>query len=233
MEQGRQGDEKKGSRALRLGLRYLAGLGVAGRARLLAARGERPFADLADFCRRARLPRSLIGDLIRAGALDGFDVAKRQLLWALGGLQYDEAVLIEAPDIPADLDELTEREAMAWDYELLGLSPDGHPLRLRRAELRAQGVLSAAELAAQPSGKIVRAAGMVVVRQAPPTAKGHLFITLEDETGLVNLIIRPDLYERERTALHKATLLMVEGRLQREGAAVSVLTQRVKALPAR
>ena len=73
---------------------------------------------------------------------------------------------------------------------------------------------------------------MVVVRQAPPTAKGHLFITLEDETGLVNLIIRPDLYERERDALHNATLLLVEGRLQREGAAISVLVQRVKALRA-
>ena len=116
---------------------------------------------------------------------------------------------------------------MAWDYELLGLSPDDHPLRLRRAELRAQGVLTAAELAAQPSGKIVRVAGMVVVRQAPPTAKGHLFITLEDETGLVNLIIRPDLYERERATLHKATLLMVEGRLQREGAAVSLVVGRM------
>ena len=72
----------------------------------------------------------------------------------------------------------------------------------------------------------------MIVRQAPPTAKGHLFITLEDETGLVNLIIRPDLYARERDTLHDATLLLVEGRLQREGAAVSVLAQEVKALRA-
>jgi error-prone DNA polymerase len=210
-----------------LGLRYLSGLGDAGRARLLAARGQGPFGDLADFCRRTRLPKSLVADLIRAGALDGFGSAKRQLLWTLGGLHYTEDVLVEAPDTPADLLDLTEHEAMRWDYELLGLSPDDHPLRLRRAELRAQGVLSAAELAAQPSGKIVKAAGMVVVRQAPPTAKGHLFITLEDETGLVNLIIRPDLYERERAALHNAVLLLVEGRLQREGAAVSLVVGRV------
>ena len=212
---------------LRLGLRYLPGLGDAGRVRLLAARGERSFADLPDFCRRTRLPRPLVGDLIRAGALDGFGPARRQLLWALGGLQYDEAALIEAPDIPADLDALTEREAMTWDYELLGLSPDDHPLRLWRERLRARGVLSAAELAARPAGNIVRVAGLVVVRQAPPTAKGHLFITLEDETGLINLIIRPDLYERERTALHGVTLLAVEGRLQRAGAATSLLVQRV------
>ena len=202
----------------------------------MAARGDRPFAGpamdsgqaLADFCRRTRLPRPLVGDLIRAGALDGCGAPRRQLLWTLGGLHYTEEALIEAPDTPADLPDLTEREAMAWDTELLGLSPDDHPLRLWRARLQSQGVLSAAELAAQPAGKLVKVAGMVVVRQAPPTAKGHLFITLEDETGLVNLIFRPDLYERERAALHRATLLMAEGRLQREGAALSVLVQAIR-----
>jgi error-prone DNA polymerase len=224
--------------SLRLGLRYLSGLGDAGRARLLAARGDRAFGDpsmesgqaLADFCRRTRLPRPLVGDLIRAGALDGFGGSRRQLLWALGGLQYREEALIEAPDTPAELPDLTEQEAMGWDYELLGLSPDDHPLRLLRSRLRSQGVLSAAELSAQPSGKVVKVAGMVVVRQAPPTAKGCLFITLEDETGLINLVIRPDLYERERPVLHKATLLLGEGRVQREGAAISLLVQRVTTL---
>ena len=145
-------------------------------------------------------------------------------------MQYDEAVLIEAPDIPADLPDLTEGEALSWDYELLGLSPDDHPLRLWRARLHDQGVLSVAELMAQPTGKLVKVAGMVVVRQAPPTAKGHLFITLEDETGLVNLIIRPDLRARAGEVLHAARLLLVEGRLQREGAAVSVLAQGVTPL---
>jgi error-prone DNA polymerase len=170
-----------------------------------------------------------VGDLIRAGALDGFG-PRRQLLWTLGGLQYAEDVLVEAPDTPAELPELTEREAMGWDYELLGLAPDDHPLRLWRARLRERGVLSAAELAAQPAGQAVKVAGLVVVRQAPPTANGHLFVTLEDETGLVNVIIRPDLYEQQRDTLHSATLLLVAGRLQREGAAVSVLAQWVAAL---
>ena len=126
--------------ALRLGLRYLSGLGDAGRERVLAARGDRPFGALStesgqalvDFCRRTRLPRPLVGDLIRAGALDGFGGSRRQLLWALGGLQYHEEALIEAPDTPAELPDLTEGEAMGWDYELLGLSPDDHPLRLLR-----------------------------------------------------------------------------------------------------
>jgi error-prone DNA polymerase len=95
-------------------------------------------------------------------------------------------------------------------------------LRQRRAELRTEGVLKVAELAAQPSCQIVKAASMVVVCQALPTAKGHLFSTLEDQAGPVNLIIRPDLNERERAALHNAVLLRVEGRLQWGGAAVSL-----------
>ncbi len=243
LEQGRQGDKEtrrggdKGtlspspshplspSPALRLGLRYLAGLGAAGRARLLAAREDGPFRDLTDFCRRTRLPRPLVGDLARAGALDGFGTPRRQLLWELGGLRYEEAELLAAPDVPAELPDLTASETMAWDYELLGLSPEDHPLRLWRPVLAGRGVLSAAELARQPAGKTVKVAGLVIVRQAPPTANGHLFITLEDETGLVNLIVRPDLYERERDTLRHATLLLVEGRLQRDGAALSVLVQ--------
>jgi error-prone DNA polymerase len=215
---------------LRLGLRYLHGLGEAGRTRLLAARGERSFADLADFCRRTRLPRPLIRDLIRAGALDGLGGPRRQMLWALGGLYYEEEVLLETPDIPAELPELAEREALHWDYELLGLSPDAHPMHLWRARLRARGVISAAELAAEAPGKVVEVAGMVIVRQAPPTAKGHLFITLEDETGLANLIIRPDLYERERALLRGSSALLAGGVVQREGKASSMLVRWVKAL---
>jgi error-prone DNA polymerase len=172
--------------ALRLGLRYLHGLGEAGRARLLAARQSRPFADLADFCRRAKLPRGLIADMIRAGAFDSISPERRGLLWTLGGLQYEEEALIEAPDAHAELPALSEREAMTWDYELLGVSPGDHPMRLLRERVKAKGALSAAELEQQPAGKIVIVTGLVVVRQAPPTAKGHLFISLEDETGLIN-----------------------------------------------
>jgi len=222
---------------LRLGLRYLHGLGEAGRARLLAARGPQPFADLADLCRRTRLPKPLIADLIRAGAMESlagkytvYRGARRQLLWLLGDLHYQEEVLVEAPATPAELPELDEREALSWDYELLGLAPDNHPLRLVRARLHARGVMSAAELSKLAPGRVVQVAGLVVVRQAPPTAKGHLFISLEDETGLINLVIRPDLYASQRRVLHDAGSLLAEGILQKEGRAVSVLVKRVAAL---
>ncbi len=229
---------------VRLGLRYLHGLGEAGSKRLLAARGDstdgaRPFADLADFCRRTRLPRALVADLVRAGALDSVldsvpssisPPDRRGLLWALGGLQYEEEALVEAPDETAELPALEAHEAMAWDYELLGLSPGDHPMRMLREKLKAKGGVSAADLAKLPAGRLVAIAGLVVVRQAPPTAKGHLFITLEDETGLANLIIRPDLYEKRRSLLHSATFLVAKGMLQRDGVSTSVLVREVKGM---
>src|SRR5512136_35166 len=102
---------------------------------------------------------------------------------------------------------------MAWEYELLGLTPGDQVMSLYREELRAQGVLSSGELAERQDGQTVRVAGWVVVRQRPPTAKGHVFITLEDEEGLINLIVRPDVYERYRDALRHEPLVQVEGRL--------------------
>ena len=167
---------------------------------------------------------------MRAGALDSLSPDRRGLLWTLGGLQYEEEALVEAPDEAAELPALEEREAMTWDYELLGLSPGDHPMRMLRQKLKAQGVLAAGDLEKLPAGRTVSIAGLVVVRQAPPTAKGHLFITLEDETGLANLIIRPDLYEKQRELLHTATFLMVKGLLQRDGLSTSVLVREVKAL---
>jgi error-prone DNA polymerase len=112
----------------------------------------------------------------------------------------------------------------------MGLAPGEHVMDLYREVLRARGVLSSRELAARQDGETVRVAGWAVVRQRPPTAKGHLFITLEDEEGLAKLIVRPDVYERYREVLRGAPLLWVEGRLQREGQALSVLVTRVAAL---
>jgi error-prone DNA polymerase len=231
-ERGRGGAGEPGSQgedALRLGLRYLYGLGEAGRERLLAARGGGPFFDLGDFCRRTRFPQPLVRNLIRAGALDGFG-ARRALLWALGELRYEEEALLEPPPTEVELPELGAGEALRWDYELLGLSPEDHPLRLLRPRLRSQSVLTAAELGGRPPGEVVRVAGLVIVRQSPPTAKGHLFISLEDETGLINLIVRPDLYAVERRVLREASVLAAEGILQRDGRAVSVLVRRAWAL---
>jgi len=224
--------ESRGSSlAVRLGLRYVHGLGEAWPGRIVQRRGDRPFQDLRDFCRRTRLPRPVVENLIRAGAMEGFGRARRDLLWELGGLVYQEEGLdIEMPVEPVTLPALGRAERLGWEVELLGLTPGDHVIGLYREVLQAQGVLSSGELEGQRDGQTVRVAGLVVVRQRPPTAKGHVFITLEDEEGLVDLIVRPDVYQRYRDVLRGAPLLLVEGRLQREGHALSVLVVRAAAL---
>ncbi len=218
-------------RAIRLGLRYVHGLGEVGQERIVERRGETPFASLADFCRRTRLLRQAVENLIRAGAMDSLGQARRALLWALGGLEYQEEGLeIDVPVEQAVLPALSAEEQMSWEYELLGLAAGDQVTRLYREALRARGVLSSRELAARRDGEVVRVAGWAVVRQRPPTAKGFLFITLEDEEGLMNLIVRPDVYQQYRTVLRSAPLLWVEARLQREGSATSLLVSRAAAL---
>jgi error-prone DNA polymerase len=119
---------------------------------------------------------------------------------------------------------------MAWEYELMGLAPGDQVMSLYREALQARGVVTSRELNTRRDGEVVRVAGWPVVRQRPPTAKGVLFVTLEDETGLMNLIVRPRVYEQYRAVLRNAPLLWAEGRLQRAGLAVSVLVSRAAAL---
>jgi error-prone DNA polymerase len=225
-------DAAPASLAIRLGLRYVHGLGEAFLERIIEQRGEHPYRDLRDFCRRTCLPRSLVENLIRAGALDSFGQKRRDLLWALGGLAYREDSLdIEVPLDAVALPPLRRKERLSWEYELMGVAPGEHVMELYRERLRRQGVLSKAELEEREDGETVRVAGWVVVRQRPPTAKGHVFITLEDEDGLINLIVRPNVYERYRSVLRNAQLLWAQGRLQRQGHAMSVLLQRAGSLP--
>jgi error-prone DNA polymerase len=223
--------------SLRLGLRYVHGLGEGWPERIVERRASEPYRDLGGFCRRTRLPRSLVENLIRSGAMDGLGSARpgirRVLLWTLGGLAYQqEGLEIEVPVVPASLPTLDQAERMAWEYELLGLAPGDQVMSLYRESLRAQGVLGTHELPSRRDGERVRVAGWAVVRQRPPTAKGHVFITLEDEEGLANLIVRPNVYEQYRDVLRNSPLLWIEGRLQREGHALSVLVYRAAALGA-
>ena len=153
------------------------------------------------------------------------------MLWELGGLVYSEQGLdIEVPVASVALPALGRAERMGWEYELLGLVADDHIVSLYREALDARNVLSSQALAEQCDGKKVRVAGRVVVRQRPPSAKGFVFITLEDETGLVNLVVRPKVYERYRAAIRNSSILLVEGHLQREGQAFSVMVHSAEGL---
>ena len=216
--------------SIRLGLRYVHGLGETWQERIVDQREARPFRDLRDLCRRTHLPRTLVENLIRSGTVDSFGLERRALLWELGTLVYHQDGLdLDVPVSPADLPALDRLGHLLWEYELLGLAPDDHVMGIYREKLRARGVLSSRELAACQNGDTVRIAGVVVVRQRPPSAKGMVFLTLEDEEGLVNLIVHPQVYERYHNALRNAPLLVAGGRFQREGRATSIVVQQAVA----
>ena len=136
--------------------------------------------------------------------------------------------LSSEPEVrPASLPALSAPEEVLADYRTTGLSLQAHPLSFLREDLTRRGVAPAESLKILPNGGPVRVAGIVLVRQRPGTAKGITFVTLEDETGQANLIIRPDVWKKYRTAAHGATLLLAQGRLQRHGSVIHVLVAQL------
>ena len=217
----------RGRPAVRLGLRLVKGLGREAAARIEAARAEAPFRDVADLGRRARLDRRALSALAEAGALEGLAGHRRRARWAAAGC---EPPLPLAP-VPADgpppaLPPPPEGEEIAADHAALGLSLRRHPLALLRPRLA--GARTARALARLRHGARGRVAGLVILRQRPHSAGGVVFLTLEDETGHVNVIVRPRLVERERAAVLRAGLLVVEGTVEREGEVLHLLAERLE-----
>jgi len=203
------------------------GLGEVGAARLVQARPPRGYRDLADLCKRSKLPRKLVENLILAGAMVDWTPYKRNLLWELGRLRYqeEELPLPLAPDEVA-LEPMSSAEEMLYEYSVTGVSAQGHLMELWRGRLERSGVIGSQDLQRARGGQMVRVAGLVAVRQAPPTAKGFVFYTLEDEGGLMNIIVRPDVFQAQRQAMVGASILAVEGAVQRSMGRVNVLAER-------
>jgi error-prone DNA polymerase len=223
-------EQDRASLRIRLGLDYVHGLSEIHQTRIIERRGDNPFANLHDFCRRTRLPQRAIGTLIRSGAMDGMDKGRRELLWELGGLVYDTELDLQVSVQPVDLPELSDLEQTLWEYELLGLTPGDHLMGYYRDRLRRRGILSSQELNARRDGETVWVAGLVIVRQRPPSAKGFVFITLEDEEGLMNLIVRPNVYEQYHDIIHRASLLLAQGELQMSERQINIIVYRLAAL---
>ena len=228
---------------IRLGFSYVHGLGQAGIARVEEAREDGRFKSLGDFCRRTRSSRRAVENLIMVGAMDQWGKQRRKLLWELGKLRYEEEELdLVLPDActergtpsrrsdGVELPALSKQERTGIEYSLLGLPVSDQVMALYRPRLEKLGVLTSLDLEDHKDREKVKVAGLVVVRQRPPTAKGHVFITLEDEHGLVNVIVRPGVYQRFRHSLRGAPLIVVEGILQKQGGVQSVLAQRAVAL---
>jgi error-prone DNA polymerase len=215
--------------ALRLGLRRVGGLAQAAAAKIVAARMRGAFASVEDLARRAALGRRDLKCLAAGGALAALAGHRRQAHWAAAGIAHTAGVLREAPiDEPAlALPPPGEGEDIVADYASLGLSLGRHPLALLRPRLSRLGLLPAAAVHARAHGSRVRAAGLVTCRQRPDTASGVIFVTLEDETGCVNVVVWRDLIERQRRELLGARLLAVEGRIERDGEVVHLIAQQL------
>jgi len=205
---------------VRLGLNRISGLAQAAALRIVEARAAGPFLSVEDLTRRAALDAHALGLLARAGALQALAGHRHQAAWAVAGVDTRASALLqrtrtqEAPAALAAPDLASETVA---DYHALGLTLGNHPLALLREQLSAFRVQPAAVLAGYPNGRLARASGLVTHRQRPETAKGVVFVTLEDETGHVNVIVWPQLVEQQRRALLGASLLTVYGIWQREG----------------
>lgn len=215
--------------AARLGLRMVKGLGQDSGERIVAARASTPFADVQDLASRARLDPRETRLLAAAGALASLAGHRRQALWQAAGAQDQPGLLHGAPvaEAPVALAAPREGEELIADYARLGFTLGRHPLSLLRTRLAALRFLTAGEIAACPDRKLARAAGLVTCRQRPGTAKGILFVTLEDETGLVNVIVHPELLEKQRRELLGARLLGVFGQITRQGTVVHLRAGRV------
>ncbi|HXU56730.1 MAG TPA: error-prone DNA polymerase, partial [Casimicrobiaceae bacterium] len=215
--------------ALRLGLCLVKGLSGAGGKRVAAARGCRPFDDVADLVRRAELNRHDIEALAAAGALAQLSGHRRRALWDVSGIERMPPLLVEAPigDAVPVLTPPDEGDNIIADYASLGLTLGRHPLALLRHRLQRQRMLTAAELHALPHGRVTRVTGLVTGRQRPGTASGVTFVTLEDETGMINVIVWRDLAEKQRKELLRANLLTVYGTLEREGEVVHLIAARL------
>ena len=167
--------------------------------------------------------------LANAGAFSAFDLERRDALWQVAAVERDpQSLLAGAEPAPgaAPLPAMTPIEETAADYASTGVTTGPHLMAHLRSRLTARGVLSAAELAGAAHGSTVRVAGVVIVRQRPGTAKGFLFLTLEDETGIASAIVIPDVFQRHRALLHRAKILMVEGVLQKADGVINVRGHR-------
>ena len=219
---------------LRLGLRLVNGLAAEAAARIVSARRIAPFRSVADLAERTALDRKALGALSRAGALASLAGNRRQAWWQVLAVDQHAPLLQRSGDADgtAALGRPALGETVVADYASLGLSLEAHPLELLREALRRRRYQSAASLRTLPHGSLVRAAGLVINRQRPGSAAGVTFVTLEDETGHINLVVWRKTGDAQRKTLLTAQLLGVVGHWERRGAVCHLVAGRLEDLSA-
>lgn len=232
---------------VRLGLRYVRGLGPEGASRILAARAARPFSDLTDFLERTDLDRDALESLALAGALQCFGISRRQALWKVGGalrrprrrsaanrVAPTEALsgIREQLSSPGSLNPMSPLEETVSELWTIGASTHSHLLEHYRPSLQAIGVRPIQSVISEARhGSKVRVAGVITHRQRPSTARGTMFLNLEDESGIMNVVVAPSLLARYRRQLLGARAALVYGRIERRQGVVNLKAISIEALP--
>jgi len=233
--------EPRGGRtlAVRLGFRQVRGLANIHGAAIAAARGALPYESVEDLWRRVQVPRAAIERLAEADAFACLSEDRRQGLWKVRGLGEAPLPLFAAADAreaafspegrepDVALRPMTAGREVVEDYRTTQLSLRAHPLSFLRAELDAMKIVRCADLASIRDGRNVEVAGVILVRQRPGSAKGVLFVTIEDETGIANGILWPDKFETYRRPIMAASMIAMRGRLQKEGEIIHIICERI------
>jgi len=223
-------DPDRAGLPLRLGLRIVHGVAALDAARILAARDQAPFRSVEDLWRRSGVPLACLEKLAKADAFHGLGLGRREALWAIRGLGETPLPLLEAAErreAPVSLVPLTAGREVVEDYRATQLTLRQHPLFFLRGRLSRERVIRCADLKAVRDGRRVEVAGIILVRQKPGSAKGVLFITVEDETGVANIILWPDRFEAQRTVVMSSAMISITGVVQREGEVIHVIADRI------
>jgi error-prone DNA polymerase len=234
-----------GKFAVRLGFRQVRGLSNKDGAEIIAARAGKPFESIDDLWRRADVPVASLVQLAEADAMnESLGLARREALWALKALRDEPLELFvaaakresrtveEIREPTVALRPMTAGGEVVEDYRHVGLTLRQHPASFLRADLSSRRIVACADAMRARDGKWLATAGLVLVRQRPGSAKGVMFVTIEDETGVANLVIWPSLFERQRRIILSAGMMAVEGRIQREGEVVHLVAHQLTDLSA-
>lgn len=214
------------NRPLRLGWRTIRGLSSSARSALTEAKAAGSFRSVDDVVRRAEIGKQDALLLARAGAFDGLVDGRRQAAWKALGSSGDRLPLAPGRRLPFRPQEMDETELIFLDYLATGISTRGHPMEHLRPRLDSAGVLNAKTVREVKAGSREAVAGLVVTRQRPVTAKGTVFLLLEDEHGFINVIVPPDIYRANKETVDYASFMAVRGRVEREGPLANVVAER-------
>ncbi|HLN86674.1 MAG TPA: OB-fold nucleic acid binding domain-containing protein, partial [Candidatus Limnocylindrales bacterium] len=221
--------DSAGGFAVRMGLRYVKGLGEGEWESIGSARQAKPFASLEDFVQRTGLDEGSLSALAEAGAFESFAVGRRNALWDMRRLiqMRNQSLAMSVREANPRFTPLTDFEEVGWDYRRTAHSARRHPLEPMRGDLIRQGLPDARTVASMKNGEQIRYAGLVICRQRPGTAGGVVFMTLEDETGFVNVVVWESVFQRYSVLAKTLSFLGVTGKLQVEDGVVHLVAERL------